>query len=163
MLNRNQRNSAGFSLLEVLVAISIFATLSMAAYQVLQGVLNSGELSKKHSENLTELQRAMLILEQDFSQMVARTSRQDGDDDESLSVLKMADGLFDSESQGIEFNRLGWTNPLNLLPRSNIARVRYRIQEGQLQRLYFHYPDIVSGQEPEQQVLLKDVEKLELK
>ena len=59
--------SKGFTLLEVLVAIAIFAVLSLAAYQVLQGVLRSSEISKEHSESLTELQRAMLIIEQDFT------------------------------------------------------------------------------------------------
>jgi len=150
----------GFTLLEVLVAIAIFALLSLAAYQVLQGVLRSSEISKTHSERLTELQRAMLIIDQDFTQIVARRSRQEGIDNEELFTLMVGDDLFDSEAQGIEFNRLGWANPLNLLPRSDILRVRYRLQDGQLQRLYFLYPDTVSGQQAEQQVLLNDIETL---
>lgn len=159
--NRTDKKSIkGFTLLEVLVAIMIFAMMSLAAYQVLQGVLRSSEISKIHSERLTELQRAMLIIEQDFTQIVARKSRQEGVDTEELRALTMENGLFSSQDQGIEFNRLGWTNPLNLLPRSNILRVRYRLRDGQLQRLYFLYPDTVSGQQPEVQVLLKDIEKL---
>jgi general secretion pathway protein J len=150
----------GFTLLEVLVAITIFALLSLAAYQVLQGVLRSSEISKAHSERLTELQRAMLIIEQDFTQIVARKSRQEGVDNEELFTLTVGEDIFDSEAQGIEFNRLGWANPLNLLPRSDILRVRYRLQDGQLQRLYFLYPDTVSGQQAEQQVLLNEIESL---
>lgn len=150
----------GFSLLEVLIAISIFAMLSLTAYQVLQGVLRSGEISKRHSEALTELQRAMLIIEQDFRQIVARSSRNEGGEQEDFHVLNVATGLFDSTDQGIEFNRLGWQNPLNLLPRSNILRVRYRLYDNQLQRLYFLYPDLVSGQEPEIQILLNNIDKL---
>jgi general secretion pathway protein J len=165
-LRNNQRllsaasRSRGFTLLEVLVAISIFALLSLTAYQVLQGVLRSGEISKEHSESLTKLQRAMLIIEQDFTQIVARASRDGGGEEEKLRVITAANSLFGSEDQGIEFNRLGWQNPLNLLPRSNVLRVRYRLQEGQLQRLYFLYPDRVTGQEPEVQVVLDDIEKL---
>ena len=150
----------GFTLLEVLIAIAIFALLSLAAYQVLQGVLRSGEISKEHSASLTQLQRAMLIIDQDFSQIVARTSGDENSDSDELQVISASSSLFDSEDQGIEFNRLGWQNPLNLLPRSNILRVRYRLQEGQLQRLYFLYPDLVAGQEPEVQVLLNKIEKL---
>jgi len=163
MLQNNHFFSAsqkGFSLLEVLIAISIFAMLSLTAYQVLQGVLRSGDISKKHSEALTELQRAMLIIEQDFRQIVARKSRDESSDADELRVISVAEGLFESTDQGIEFNRLGWQNPLNLLPRSNILRVRYRLYDGQLQRLYFLYPDLVSGQEPEVQVLLKNIETL---
>lgn len=159
--NRDDKKSIkGFTLLEVLISIMIFAMMSLAAYQVLQGVLRSSEISKTHSERLTELQRAMLIIEQDFTQIVARKSRQEGVDEKELRALTIGQGLFSSQDQGIEFNRLGWANPLNLLPRSNILRVRYILQDGQLQRLYFLYPDTVSGQQPEVQVLLKDIEKL---
>lgn len=150
----------GFTLLEVLIAISIFALLSLTAYQVLKGVIDSGQISKRHSDSLTQLQRAMLIIEQDFTQIVARTSRDEGESDENVYVIRAGKTLFESDDQGIEFNRLGWQNPLGLLPRSNILRVRYRLQEGQLQRLYFLYPDIVAGQEPEVQVLLEDIEAL---
>jgi len=150
----------GFTLLEVLIAISIFALMSIASYQILQGVIRSGEVSKRHSDNLIQIQRAMLIIEQDFTQIIARASRTEGDDSDTVRVLRVAESLFESEDQAIEFTRLGWTNPLNLLPRSNLLRVRYRLFEGQLQRQYFLYPDIVSGQEPETQVLLEDIEGL---
>lgn len=160
MRNNHFSLTKGFTLLEVLVAIAIFAVLSLAAYQVLQGVLRSGEISKEHSNSLTELQRAMLIIEQDFTQIVARTSRDESVEEDELSVISAGESLFESEDQGIEFTRLGWANPLGLLPRSDLLRVRYRLKEGQLQRLYFLYPDLVSGQEPQEQVLLNDIEKL---
>ncbi|WP_413691592.1 type II secretion system minor pseudopilin GspJ [Psychromonas sp. KJ10-2] len=113
-ISKNQ----GFTLVEILVAIAIFAMLSFAAYQILQGVLRSGEISREHDQNLKEIQRGMLLIERDFVQMVARTSRTEGTDDEDLQVLYAGDGILDSEYEGIEFNRLGWFNPLNLLPRS---------------------------------------------
>ena len=163
MSNHNRagkKSGKGFTLLEMLVAIMIFALLSLAAYQILQGVLRSGEISKIHSERLTELQRAMLIIEQDFTQIVARKSRQEGVEKDNLRTMTVGKGIFSSQDQGIEFNRLGWNNPLGLLPRSNILRVRYVLRDGQLQRLYFLYPDTTSGQEPETQVLLNDIEKL---
>jgi general secretion pathway protein J len=161
LLSRNLHSKEqGFTLLEVLIAISIFALMSMAAYQVLQGVIRSGEISKKHSDQLVSIQRAMLIIEQDFTQIVARASRNESGDNDNLRVLTTGKSLYESEDEGIEFTRLGWTNPLNLLPRSNLVRVRYRLLEGQLQRQYFLYPDIVAGQEPETQVLLENIETL---
>jgi general secretion pathway protein J len=150
----------GFTLLEVLIAISIFALMSMASYQILQGVIRSGEISKKHNDELLKIQRAMLVIEQDFTQIIARASRDENNDSETPPVLTAGEYLFESQEQGIDFTRLGWSNPLNLLPRSNLLRVRYRLFEGKLQRLYFLYPDIVSGQTPEIQTLLTDVEKL---
>ena len=160
--NRNYqyKKNSGFTLIELLIAIAIFAVLSFAAYQILQGVLRSGEISKEHDQNLVEIQRGMLLIERDFVQMVARASRTGNTDDENLQVLYAGKNTLDSDYQGIEFNRLGWANPLNLLPRSNILRVGYRVQEGQLQRLYYLHPDTVSGEEPEQQVILHDIENL---
>ncbi|GLS90627.1 type II secretion system protein GspJ [Psychromonas marina] len=161
MQSRNaNKNMHGFTLLEVLIAISIFALMSMAAYQILQGVIRSGEISKRHSEELVTIQRAMLIIEQDFTQIVARASRSESDDSDNIRVLNIGKSLYGSEDEGIEFTRLGWTNPLNMLPRSNLVRVRYRLVDGQLQRQYFLYPDIVAGQEPETQVLLDNIETL---
>lgn len=158
--NKYGRHAQGFTLLEILIAISIFALMSMASYQILQGVIRSGEISKNHSDKLVKIQRAMLIIEQDFTQIVARASRGETGDSDKVLVIRASDSLFESEDQGIEFTRLGWINPLNLLPRSNLSRVRYRLYEGQLQRQYFLYPDVVSGQDPETQVLLEDVESL---
>lgn len=161
MQNRNAyRASQGFTLLEVLIAISIFALMSMASYQILQGVIRSGEISKRHSDELLKIQRAMLIIEQDFTQIIARASRDESGDSDQLRALNVGKSLFESEDEGIEFTRLGWANPLGLLPRSNLLRVRYRLFDRQLQRLYFLYPDIVAGQVPETQVLLENVEKL---
>jgi len=157
---RRIAKSQGFTLVEILVAIAIFAMLSFAAYQILQGVLRSGEISREHDQNLKEIQRGMLLIERDFVQMVARTSRIEGTDDEDLQVLYVGDEVLDSEYEGIEFNRLGWFNPLNLLPRSNVLRVGYRVQDSQLQRLYYLHPDTISGEEPEQQVILNDIEGL---
>lgn len=146
----------------MLVAISIFASLSLAAYQVLQGVIRSADISKRHTEQLKKLQHTMLIIEQDFTQISARKVRDDADSP-SKGLIKSAKYLFSSEDQGIEFTRLGWSNPLGRLPRSNLLRVRYRLYEGQLQRLYFLYPDFIVGQEPQMQVLLEDIESLEFR
>jgi general secretion pathway protein J len=154
------KKNSGFTLIELLIAIAIFAVLSFAAYQILQGVLRSGQISKEHDQRLVEIQRGMLLIERDFVQMVARTSRTGSTDDDDLQVLYAGKNTLDSDYEGIEFNRLGWANPLNLLPRSNILRVGYRVQDEQLQRLYYLHPDTVSGEEPEQQVILHDIENL---
>ncbi|MDA7746298.1 type II secretion system minor pseudopilin GspJ [Psychromonas sp.] len=168
MLNRKclhfgqkyQDKNKGFTLIEVLIAIAIFASLSLAAYQILQGVLRSGEISRAHDERLIEIQRGMLLIERDFVQMIARASRTSGSEEGDTEVISVGKNVLDSDSEGIEFNRLGWTNPLNLLPRSNVVRVGYRVKENQLQRLYYLYPDIVAGETAEQQVILNDVESL---
>jgi len=160
-LNSQHRSkNNGFTLIEILIAISIFTILSLAAYQILQGVLRSGEISKEHDASLVEIQRGMLLIERDFLQMVARASRTSGTETKNLKALYVGKGVLDSDDEGIEFNRLGWTNPLNLLPRSNIVRVGYRVKDKKLQRLYYLYPDTVSGAKAEEQTLLNNIEGL---
>jgi general secretion pathway protein J len=151
---------AGFTLIEILIAISIFAMMSLAAYQILQGVLRSSEISKDHSDNLTALQRAILIIEKDFSQIVARNMRGEGREESEIYLFFSAKNAFESQGDGIEFVRLGWANPLGLLPRSELLRVRYRLREEKLERLYFLYPDIAPGDKPQVQVLLSNIESL---
>jgi len=154
------RRHAGFTLIEIIIAISIFAFLSIAGYQILQGVLRSNEISKTHDDNLVKLQRSMLIMDQDFTQIIARKSRDESLDADQISMLRWGEGLFSSTDQGIEFTRLGWSNPLNILPRSNLLRVRYVLINGNLERQYFLYPDITAGQDPNKQVLFSDVSQL---
>ncbi|MGL5610665.1 MAG: GspJ family T2SS minor pseudopilin variant ExeJ, partial [Aeromonas veronii] len=75
---------AGFTLLEMLVAIAIFASLSMGAYQVLQGVLTSDEVAKRKEARLNELQLAFTLLERDITQMVPRSGRIEGENNKVL-------------------------------------------------------------------------------
>jgi len=70
---RHRRPAAGFTLLEVLLAIAIFASLSLAAYEVLQGVLRNDEVTRNQVSRLGEVQRASAVLARDFQQAVPIT------------------------------------------------------------------------------------------
>lgn len=77
---RTKRVQCGFTLIEVLVAIAIFASLSVGAYQVLNQVQRSNELSLERNERLKTLQRALVFLNNDFRQMALRKTRTNGED-----------------------------------------------------------------------------------
>ena len=64
--------TAGFSLVEVLVALAIFALIGVAGFSMLDQVLRTQRLTEGRLERLAELQRAMYLLTLDFSQ--ARSS-----------------------------------------------------------------------------------------
>lgn len=150
----------GFTLLEMLVAIAIFALLSIGAYQVLQGVLTSDEVAKRKESQLSELQIALTLLERDISQIVPRSGRIEG---ESNHVL-LAAARFGQQSDdwGMAFIRTGWLNPDGLLPRSQLQRVGWRLKESRLERLSFLYPDPIIGLEPQSQTVLKGVSAFRL-
>ncbi len=142
---RRQRNAQrGFTLIEVLVSIAIFAAMSVAAYQVLNQVQLSNQISAQRSARMNELQRAMVIMDNDFRQMALRQVRTAGGDPAAQLVF-FGDNLIDSDSKGIVFSRMGWLNPQQQFPRGEVTKVGYRIQDDVLQRVWWRYPDTVAG------------------
>jgi general secretion pathway protein J len=150
----------GFTLLEILIAMAIFTLIGLASTSVLTRVIDSDELSTQRFEKLEVLQRAMLTLERDILQAVPRPVRING---ESTSmVISGGEDVLGSEADGIALVRGGWHNPQFMLPRSTLQAVGYRLQEGQLQRLYGNYLDNVIGFEPKIKVLLEEVEDFQI-
>jgi len=68
----------------------------------------------------------------------------------------------ESDDDGLSFSHGGWTNPGMILPRSEVQLVGYRLKENKLERMFYLYPDAVTGTEPQVQVLLEDVESLKV-
>lgn len=158
MMRLHTRRERGFTLIEMMIAIAIFAFLSLGAYQVLQGVLRSDEISQERGLALKKLQRAMLFVERDMQQMDARKQR--NDDELTAQALQAGRFLFESDEDGVGFIRMGWRNPISMLPRSSLQRVAYRVKNEQLQRLSFIYLDPAVGEEPKTQILLSGVTAL---
>ena len=150
----------GFTLLEILIALAIFATIGLASTAVLSRVIESDRLSTERFERLQSLQRAMLTIERDMLQLVARKIRLEGETN-SVVISGGAD-LFQSEADGIGFIRSGWQNPKLMLRRSTLQAVAYRLQEQKLHRMYGNYVDNVIGHEPKVKTILEGVEDFQV-
>ena len=153
------KTSSGFTLLEILVAISIFAIIGVASSALLASVIDRNELSDQRFQQLEKLQRAMIVMERDLHQAIKRPIRVEGELNENVMVGGVASG---SDADGIGFVRAGWHNPQFMLPRSNMQYVAYRLQDNQLERLYGNHVDNVIGFEPKVRVLLKDVDDFQV-
>lgn len=150
----NYSKQRGFNLIELLLSIAIFSGLSIAAYQVLDGVMRSNRHSETKLDRLSEMQRAFFVIEDDFRQMVQTTGRVGSSQNQALIA---APGYAESEDFGLAFIRGGWSNPGARLPRSELTRVGYRVREKKLERLFFLYPDPVINSEPHQLEIMQDV------
>jgi general secretion pathway protein J len=151
-------NQSGFTLIEILVAMAIFALIAVGSVAMLTAVSAKNDLSDQRMQTLQTMQRAMLIIERDFLQMVPRKTRLEGDVSDTLVFAGRF--AFESESDGLGFVRSGWHNPQLTLRRSTLQSVAYRTQNKELQRLYSTYVDNAIGFEPKVRVLLKGVESV---
>lgn len=151
---------AGFTLLEMLIAIAIFAMIGLAANAVLSTVLTNDEVTKNFSVRLKALQQGFGAIERDLGQMVARTPRllEGG---RGNTVFQTGNDILESESEALVFYRLGWLNPDGLLPRGSLQSVAYVVREGRLERWYFPYPEPEFGAEPLKTVIIDKVLSVE--
>lgn len=140
----------GFTLLELMIAILLFSMVSAAAYKLFTSVSRAQQVTDGILEKLDAIQRAEVVIEKDFFQMTPRPIRNEFGD--KIAALK-APG---TDGETLEFTRSGWRNPLDLA-RSNLQRVAYALEDGQLIRYY--WPVLDRPQEPLQyrQVVLDKV------
>ncbi|GAB0112301.1 MULTISPECIES: type II secretion system minor pseudopilin GspJ [Pseudoalteromonas] len=149
----------GFTLLEVMVALGILAFVIIATHQILETTTRAKDASDEKIAELNGLQTTFRLMDQDFSQMTKRAVRNESGDVQEQYLLA---GRYVLESQydGIAFVRDGWINPINLLPRSELQAVGYRVIDDNLERVYRVYVDQLDNMEPRVQRVLENIEEL---
>lgn len=146
----------GFTLLEVLIAIAIFALLAMATYRMLDSVLQTDRGQRQQEQRLRELTRAIAAFERDLLQVRLRPVR-----DPLGDVLPALRGSSGRDTQ-LEFTRSGWRNPLGQ-PRATLQRVRWQLDGERWQRAYWAVLDQAQDSQPRVQQALDGVQRFELR
>lgn len=150
------RRMQGFTLLEVLIAIAIFALLAMATYRMLDSVMQTDRGQREQEQRLRELTRAMAAFERDLLQVRSRTVRDPLGD--AIPVMRGDSG----RNTVLEFTRSGWRNPLGQ-PRSTLQRVRWQLEGERWQRAYWPVLDQAEDSQPRIQQALDGVSRFELR
>ena len=143
------RQPRGFTLMEVLVALAVFAVIGVLATQILQQMTDFGGHAVERGGLLTDAQRGLEIMRRDIEQLAHRPVRDAFGDAGSPVALGGGDRL-------LEFTRLGWRNPLGE-KRSDLQRVAYAWDGSELHRLFWRVLDRAPGSEPSRQLLLAGV------
>jgi len=155
---------AGFTLVELLVALFITAIMFTVGYRGLDQAFRSRKEVDAQSARLIAVQQALRTIEQDFELLQPRPIRQltgDGylpaimSSPNAATTLGSTGSTLDGSSAStasastlgtittlnggtlplVSFTRGGWTNPAGL-PRSELQRVSYAIENGALMRSY---------------------------
>jgi len=148
----------GFTIIEVLIAIFVAAIMFAIGYGAINQALRDRDAINISQARITEIQRGMRVVAQDFAQIVARASR----DTSGTGQLMPAVMAKAEDSILVTFTRAGWSNPVGL-QRPAEQRVRYRFFEGALVRDYWTTVDPALTVEPRQRVLITRVKSIEMR
>jgi general secretion pathway protein J len=149
----NPGSSPGFTLIEILVALVVFAALAAITWGALGQIARTRGALAAQQDRFAAIVRTMSDLERDLRQTIARPVR--GNYGEQLpAVLGAGDRL--------ELSRLGFANP-RAESRSNIERVLYAIDNRKLQRGRYAVLDRATGSMAESRELLDRVSGLRLR
>lgn len=112
--------SKGFTLLEVMIAISITALIGISSTNLLSNIIESKKVTDIRSSQLITLQRFNQFVSRDVEQIINRGVRDQYGDPLPAVIIDSTDYL-------AEWSRLGWRNsPISEDPRSTIQRVAFQ-------------------------------------
>lgn len=154
-MHREERNTHGFTLLELLIAISIFALLSLTAYAALDNAIKQKQIGESQADALRRIQTGLLHMERDLQQAVDRPSN-NGLSVEPALEYSTLDGA------SLRITHIGRSNPLGR-PRGNLQRTAYMLKDGAVHRMAWQHLDSLQGEEPQQAILLNNVESMTLR
>lgn len=127
----------GFSLVEMLVALFVFALISTAGVALVRFTVDQQALVEARAERLGQLQRTRALLRADLSQAALRVTR----DSAGARTAAAFTGRTPADpAPFMVLVRRGRSNP-DALARSSLQHVEYRLAGGQLIRRVRSVPD----------------------
>lgn len=158
---------AGFTLLETLAAVAVFAVVSAMSVGLLTTALRGQEQTRAALARIETAQRVSAVFTADMGQIVMRPARTP----EGLTDPR----LFAADARGTElvrggsaarevlvFTRTGWANPGAVQPRSTLQRVVWLYDGEALWREAAAYPDAARDSRPRRRLMAAGVHDLDV-
>ena len=117
-------NQRGFTLIEIMIALFIFAIISVIISYGLHNVLAAKQKISQTEQRLNQLQFTVILMQQDISQLV-----------DYLSANSHNTASTNGNNTHFQFVTTDNENPLGLEQRSNLMQVTYRWKNHQLIRI----------------------------
>src|SRR5262249_20378098 len=114
----------GFTLVELLIAITIFAIMSTITTSALYNAFTTRDRLALESKRNSALQLAFVLIERDITQIIDR---------KIMNEKGVFPAVFGQESQ-LEFSRGGIINPRFTKKQSTLQRITYQLSKGRLIR-----------------------------
>ena len=156
MAGLNYKTQTAFTLLEIIIAMAIASLIGIAALAMLDRATLSHKNIQEQGDRYNQIERAFLFISSDIQQLAPRKFRDEFGD--------LKDNLTSFESGGstqLSFTRLGRRNPAGL-PRSNLEKLSYLVEDNLLKRVSYAYPDGMSLDLGNSRDLLSGVESLKV-
>jgi general secretion pathway protein J len=149
---RNVKSCKGFTLFEMVIAVSIFALMGVIAFGGLGQMTRTGQAVADANDRLSDLQFAVVYFNREWIQVSPRRIRNQFGDEEPNIII---------DDNVITFTRSGWNNILGHR-RSTLQRVQYLLLDNKFVRRHWRSLDQGIAEQPIQTVLLENVESLEV-
>lgn len=166
----SSRNNLGFTLIEVLVALAIFAVMAALAVGGMANLVASKEAQTSHASAFNATQLGYAMLQQDLSQVVKRAVKLPENKRLPSFIGEVASGrpqaISSDEQALLAFTRAGLPNPQALAARSTLQRVEYFLLGKNLMRRTWPnldpHLDPANPDVPNDKLLLAGVNSLQL-
>lgn len=159
-MRRAARKQLGLTLLELLIAVAVFAIFSVMAYGSLTRLLDTREQVEAERAFWRQVAAAFVRIQRDFSLARNRPVR----DTDGTVRLAFRGQPYDPRAlaeSSVEFTRGGVLVPDNVT--ADLQRVGYQLIDGDLARVTWPVLDRGPVTEPERVPLLRDVEEFEVR
>lgn len=149
-------SEAGFTLVELMVALAIFALISVAGVTLLRSGSDTQIVVKNRLEDMARTNRLSNALESDLAQAVARPVRDSGG--QPVPAFIQSDTNVSGTLFG--FVRAGWSN-FDESPRAGLQRVAYVLDGNALKRM--SWPMLDGSAPGEAATLIENVSAAEIR